>query len=628
MHTLPTQYQQFIHLSRYSKFLHDEGRRESWEETVSRLITFLKKHLTDVEFVTFDEIEKAILNLEVLPSMRALMTAGPAAERDHIALYNCSYLAVDHARAFDETLYILMCGTGVGFSVERQEVAKLPEIPRKLFPSDTTIVVEDSKVGWAKAYKQLISLLYAGEIPKWDTTRLREAGAILKTFGGRSSGPEPLIQLFHFTVKTFEKAAGRKLTSIECHDIMCKIGEIVVVGGVRRSALISLSNLSDLRMRDAKSGQWWTDNPQRALANNSVAYTEKPDVGQFMEEWISLYNSKSGERGIFNRSSIPTFFDKIGRKVVEGIGTNPCGEILLRSNEFCNLTELVARPDDTLETLKKKITLATILGTMQSTFTDFSYIRKKWQHNCEEERLLGVSITGIMDCPLLQGTDTDTQEVFRQLTEHARKVNKVWAAKLGINPSASITCVKPSGTASQLAGSSSGIHPRYAKTYIRRVRQDIKDPLTAFMIDKGFPHEMDVMNSQNVVFSFPMRAPDGIIVDDDMSAIDRLNHWLVVKSSFTEHNPSTTINVDENEWPEVGAWVWKNFDHITGLSFLPKDLGSYRQAPFEKVSSDELRKLEAVMPKDVDWSELKSYEVGDSTKGSQELACVSGVCEI
>lgn len=629
MYELPTDYQKFIHLSRYSRFSSQLGRRETWGETVQRLVSFFDKH-TDGKLAPeeLELIHDNVVNLRVLPSMRTLMTAGPALERDHVAGYNCSYIAINNPRSFDEILYILMCGTGVGFSVERQEVTQLPDVPDKLYPSDTAIVVLDSKIGWAKALKQLITLLYAGEVPNYDTSRLRPAGAILKTFGGRSSGPKPLEDLFKFVIQTFKNAQGRKLTSLECHDIVCKIGEIVVVGGVRRSALISLSNLSDLRMRDAKAGEWWVLNGQRALANNSAAYTEKPEVGAFMEEWLALYKSRSGERGIFNRKAAKEWVARTGRNSDYEFGINPCGEIILRSQQFCNLTEAVARESDTDTDLEQKIKIAAMLGTIQSTLTDFRYLRKRWKDNCEEERLLGVSITGIMDSPLLSHVNAETKERLQHLKEVARATNKEWAERLGITPSAAITCVKPSGTASQLADSASGIHPRYAHKYIRRVRQDIKDPITHFMIDKGFPYEKDLRNSENIVFSFVLESPQHAIVDEQLSAIDCLEHWKMFKEHYCEHNPSTTINVGETEWPSVGAWVWNNFDECTGLSFLPQDLGTYQQAPFEKASEKEMASITEATPNNVDWKELSNYEKEDSTVGSQELACVAGGCGI
>lgn len=783
---LLSQYQQFIHLSRYSRFDYDLNRRETLSETIDRLEKFYTEHIqtkyahANVTESEFARVFTAIRQFEVLPSMRALMAAGPAAKKSEVALYNCSYVAINHPRAFDEILFILMNGTGVGFSVERQEITQLPEVP-SLHETNTTIVVEDSKTGWAAALKQLVSMLYAGSIPKWDDSKVRPAGSPLKTFGGRSSGPEPLRELYNFFVRIFKGAQGRKLHSLECHDLVCMIGNIVVVGGVRRSALISLSNLSDQRLRDAKAGQWWEQNPQRALANNSVAYTEKPDVGQFMEEWTSLYKSHSGERGIFNRQAAKKSMEKIGRETDHNHGLNPCitadsliltdkglmrvssligkqfnavlegkiypstkdgfffkgnkqvieielnngaklkctpdhkikttkgmkkavelttedevclnyghsgffeildnarkvanaterayytetntskfkvhkkleteavydctipgpalfgangiivsncSEILLRSNEFCNLSSVVARKEDTPQTLEEKVKLATILGTWQSTFTDFKYLRKKWKDNCEEERLLGVSITGIMDTPLLNSVNQETRDLLEHLKSVARVTNKEWAKRLDIPISAAITCVKPEGTVSQMTGTASGIHARYAPYYIRRVRQDVKDPLTEFMKDQGFPWEQDILNASNVIFSFPIFSPEGAIVEGKRTPIETLEHWLMFKTHFTEHNPSTTVSVPENSWPEVGAWVYNHFDEITGLSFLPEDLGTYKQAPYERCTKEQAEELLAKLPKNVDWTNLRYYESVDSTTGQQQLACTAGGCDI
>jgi ribonucleoside-diphosphate reductase alpha chain len=585
----------------------------------------------------FQLLENTFLNLEAVPSMRAVMTAGKALQRDNVSGYNCAFTPIDNTRAFDEIMFILMCGTGVGYSVERQYVNNLPYIPDVLEDSDTTIIVRDSKRGWCEALRELIAMLYNGRIPKWDVSRLRPAGARLKTMGGRSSGPDPLVELFKVVIRVFLEAKGRQLTSIECHDIACKIADIVVVGGVRRSAMLSLSNLSDQRMRDAKSGQWWEMNPQRALANNSISYTEKPDVGQFLSEWTSLYNSKSGERGIFNTEAAWNKAVSNGRRLgldskenKFNFGTNPCSEIILRPKEFCNLSEVIAREDDWLETLEAKVEAATIFGTWQSTLTNFRYLTKKWKDNCEEERLLGVSITGIMDCPLLNGKKSkrDTIEAFEYLKQVAIDTNKEWSEKLGINQAAAITCVKPSGTVSQLANCSSGIHSRYAKYYIRRVRQDVKDPVTDMMIDLGFPHEVDVMNSANIVFDFPIRAPNGCVTRNDRTAIEELEHWKLVQDHWCEHKPSVTINVREQEWPGVGAWAWDNFDSMSGVSFLPHDDHSYRQAPYEEVDLNKLKELEIEMPDNVDWTRLVEYEDEDMTTSTHELACTAGVCEI
>ena len=634
---LPTQYQQFIHLSRYSRWLPDEGRREYWSETVSRYFNFFKDHLKemcdyDLDDKTRNEIEEAILDIRVMPSMRCLMTAGPALKKENIAGYNCSYVAVDRDAAFDEILYVLMNGTGVGFSVERQFTAKLPVVAEEFYLSDTVIQVADSKLGWAKAFKELVGMLYIGQIPKWDLSKVRPAGAPLKTFGGRASGPDPLESLFNFTVNTFKAANGRRLTSLECHDIVCKIAEIVVVGGVRRSALISLSNLSDDRMRHAKSGQWWEQNGQRALANNSACYSKKPDIGIFMDEWKSLYDSKSGERGIFNRESANKMAAKNGRRIVEGyeFGTNPCSEIILRDREFCNLSEAVIRVTDSKETLKEKVRIATILGTFQSTLTNFKYVSNMWKKNCSEERLLGVSLTGIMDNSLTNGKEKGLENLLDELREVAVETNKKWAKKLGINRATAITCVKPSGTVSQLVDAASGIHARHNPYYIRTVRGDKKDPLTKMMVDAGFPVEDDVMNpSHTSVFSFPMKVNKDSVFRTDMTAIEQLELWLTYQKHWCEHKPSVTISVKEHEWLEVGAWVYENFDYMSGVSFLPFSEHTYKQAPYqdcdEKLYKDTLTK----MPKIVDWSKLGEYEKTDMTIGSQELACTAaGGCEI
>jgi len=633
---LPTQYQQFIHLSRYSRWLEDEGRRETWGETIERYFNFFEEHLQEMcdyklDKKTKEELESAILEQKVMPSMRCLMTAGEALKRENIAGYNCSYVAVDRVAAFDEILYVLMNGTGVGFSVERQFTAKLPVVAEEFFHSDTMITVADSKLGWAKAFKELLGMLYIGQIPRWDLSKVRPAGAPLKTFGGRASGPDPLESLFEFCVTTFQNASGRKLSSIECHDIVCKIAEIVVVGGVRRSALISLSNLSDDRMRHAKSGQWWNDNGQRALANNSACYTEKPDMGIFMDEWKSLYESKSGERGIFNRASANKMAEKTGRRQIEGheFGTNPCSEIILRDREFCNLSECVVRPTDTRETLLKKVELATIIGTFQSTLTNFKYVSSAWKRNCEEERLLGVSLTGIMDCKLTNGKEGDLEKLLAELRDVAVETNKKWAKKLGINQSVSITCVKPSGTVSQLVDAASGIHARHNPYYIRTVRGDKKDPLTQMMVDAGFPVEDDVMNpSHTAVFSFPMKVDKGAVFRTDMTAIEQLELWLVYQKHWCEHKPSVTISVKEHEWLEVGAWVYEHFDYMSGVSFLPFSEHTYKQAPYQDCDEVQYEELLKSMPTNVDWTKLGEYENRDMTIGSQELACVAGGCEI
>jgi ribonucleoside-triphosphate reductase len=625
-------YQDFIHKSRYARYLDTENRREHWHETVDRYVNFVVEQRPDIPTQFVGEMRTSILNKDVMPSMRAMMTAGEALKRDNTCGYNCSYIVVDDPKSFDEAMFILMCGTGVGFSVERQYINSLPEIPEQLFDSTTTVMVKDSKEGWAKAFRQIIALLYAGEIPRWDTSLVRPAGARLKKFGGRASGPAPLEDLFKFTIDMFKQAAGRKLSSIECHDLMCKIGEVVVVGGVRRSAMISLSNLTDDRMRHAKSGEWWAQNPQRALANNSVCYTEKPDVGAFMREWVALYDSHSGERGIFNRVASQKQAAKYGKRDSDqDFGTNPCSEIILRPYQFCNLTEVVIRPEDTVDTLKQKVRVAAILGTIQATFTDFPYLRKIWQKNTEAERLLGVSLTGILDNELTAGRSEHSKEILPSLLQELRKVaedaNKELAWILGIEQSAAITCVKPSGTVSQLVDSASGIHARHSDYYIRTVRGDNKDPLTQFMINKGVPSEPDVMKPDNTtVFSFPMKSPDNCVTRQDMTAIEHLELWHVYQLNWCEHKPSITVSVTEEEWPAVGAWVWNNFDTISGISFLPFDGGTYRQAPYTECQKEEYEALLAEMPQDIDWNEM--IEDSDETTGTQELACSAGSCEI
>ena len=623
---LPTDYQAFIHTSRYAKYFDGKGR-EAWPETVDRYIENVIGDKVDSD--TKDEIMFAILNLEIMPSMRAMMTAGIALDRDNTAGYNCSYLPVDDPKSFDEAMFILLCGTGVGFSVERQFISKLPEIP-KLFESDTTIVVKDSKEGWAKAFRQLLVLLWAGEVPLWDVSRVRPAGARLKTFGGRASGPAPLVDLFNFTVKMFREAEGRKLSSIECHDLMCKIGEIVVVGGVRRSAMISLSNLSDDRMRHAKSGNWWDNEPQRALANNSVAYTEKPDSLSFMREWMALVESGSGERGIFNREASKRQAAKNGRRNSDfDFGTNPCSEIILRPYQFCNLTEVVVRATDTVDDLARKVRLATILGTIQSTYTKFPYLRKIWTTNTEEERLLGVSLTGIMDNPVMTTKNKGLDKTLENLRNVAVVTNAEWADRLGIPQSAAITCVKPSGTVSQLVDSASGIHARHSPYYVRTVRGDNKDPLTTFMKDQGIPSEPDVFKpDQTTVFSFPVKAPNKAVVTSDLSAVDQLKMWLMYQRHWSEHKPSVTINVKKDEWFEVGTFVYEHFDEMSGVSFLPYNEHTYQQAPYQEIDKEEYKNILVTMPKTIDWSRLSEYEKEDTTTSSQAMACTGDVCEV
>ena len=624
---LPTDYQTFIATSRYARWLDDEGRRETWGETVERYLqNIAKKWLKPVDL---DEMRDAILSLEVMPSMRSLMTAGKAADRDNTCMYNCSYLPVDDPKSFDEAMFILLCGTGVGFSVERQFITKLPDVP-SLFESETTVVIKDSKEGWAKGLRQVLALLWAGEVPKWDVSKVRPAGARLKTFGGRASGPAPLIDLFNFAVTTFRQAEGRKLSSLECHDLMCKIGEVVVVGGVRRSAMISLSNLSDDRMRHAKSGNWWENAGHRALANNSVSYTEKPDSMAFMREWTALMESGSGERGIFNREASVKQAAKNGRREsCYEFGTNPCSEIILRPNQFCNLTEVVIRANDSLEDLARKVRLATVLGTIQSTYTHFPYLRKMWASNTVEERLLGVSLTGIMDNKLMTLDNKGLSETLEHLKNVAISTNAEWADRLGIPHSTAITCNKPSGTVSQLVDSSSGIHARHSPYYIRTVRGDNKDPLTQFMIDQGIPSEPDVMKPDaTTVFSFPMQSPLGAIHTADMTAIQQLEMWLVYQRHWCEHKPSVTINVKADEWLEVGAFVFKHFDEMSGVSFLPFNEHTYQQAPYQECTQENFYDMVDKSPAKIDWTKLSTYEQTDNTSGMQTMACTGDVCEM
>ena len=643
---LPTEYQSFIHLSRYARWDYTKTRRETWEETVDRYFNFFKEHLKEycdyeVKDKEIKEIREAVVNLDIMPSMRCLMTAGEALKRENVAGYNCSYVKVDSPRSFDEILYILMNGTGVGFSVEEEYVNKLPAVAEEFYETETTIVVRDSKLGWAKALKELYGMLWMGQVPSWDTSKVRPAGSPLKTFGGRASGPEPLEDLFKFSVNIFKNAAGRKLKSVEAHDLVCKIAEIVVVGGVRRSALISLSNLGDREMRYAKSGNWWETNVQRALANNSVNYKEKPDVGTFMREWLSLYDSKSGERGIYNSMSAKRTTerlnqkkDKDGNNIIrrdarEDFGTNPCSEIILRSREFCNLTECVIRGWDDSKSLKKKVRLATILGTWQSTLTNFKYLTGEWKRNCSDERLLGVSLTGIMDNPDTNGGNRGLDERLRELKDECIKTNKEWSDKLEIPQSAAITCVKPSGTVSQLVDSASGIHARHNPYYIRTVRGDNKDPITKFMKDAGFPNEPDVTKpNHTTVFSFPMKSPSGAVCRTDMTALEQLELWKVYAQNWCEHKPSVTISVKEDEWVGTASWVYENFDEISGISFLPFSDHTYKQAPYQDCTEKEYEETLNQMPKNVDWSKLSEYEQKDFTVASQELACSAGQCEV
>ena len=633
---LPTTYQEFIHLSRYARWNEDTGRRETWQETVARYFDFMQEHLkknndTDITDMR-PQLEQAVLNLDIMPSMRALMSAGKALERDNVAGFNCSYVAVDNIRAFDETLYILMCGTGVGFSVERQYINKLPDLPEELHPTDTIIKVADSKIGWAKAYKELMSLLYAGHIPQWDLSNIRPQGARLKTFGGRASGPAPLDDLMHFTINIFKDALSKnqkKLVSIDCHDLMCKIAEVVVVGGVRRSALISLSNLSDERMRNAKSGQWWEHSQHRALSNNSVAYTDSVEMGPFIKEWASLYDSKSGERGIFNRQAAEEQAAKNGRREeYKDFGCNPCSEIILRNKQFCNLTEVVVRPDDTWKDLERKVELATILGTFQATLTNFRYLTKAWKNNTEEEALLGVSLTGIMDnTKMIAGNNLPKR--LEVLKNRAVIMNEGWAANLGIKQSVAITCVKPSGTVSQLVDSASGIHTRHSEYYIRTVRADKKDPIAQLMVDQGVYHEDDITKPEHtLVFYFPIKSPSKSLTRIDLSAIEHLEIWKMYQDHWCEHKPSATISVREAEWLKVGAWVWDNFDKISGVSFLPFADHSYQQAPYQEITEDEYKEWMNKTVHEINWDLITEYEKEDMTENTKELACSAGACEI
>jgi len=635
MSELPTDYQKFIHKSRYARWIDEESRRETWDETVSRFFNFMVDHVkysTDVDLSkndTIKQVKQAILQLQVMPSMRSLMTAGPALKRENIAGYNCSYIPIDNPKSFDEILYILMNGTGVGFSVERQYINNLPTIPDQPFEdTEDVISVADSKEGWARSFKDLIGYLYSNRVPKLDFSKIRPAGERLKTFGGRASGPQPLQDLFEFTTGVFKNAQGRKLSSIECHDIVCKTGEVVVVGGVRRSALLSLSNLTDDRMRSAKSGDWWHMYPHRALANNSVAYTETPNPSSFMKEWLALYESKSGERGIFNRVAANAKATSNGRRQEHGdFGTNPCSEIILRPNQFCNLSEVVCRSSDTVKVLQRKAELASILGTLQATLTDFKYLRTRWRSNTEEERLLGVSLTGIMDCAVLHRSDSE--KTLKLLKDTVIATNKKWADLLGIPQSTATTCVKPSGTVSQLTDSASGIHARHAPYYVRTVRGDVNDSLTQFLMNQNIPNEPDFNSPSNtVVFSFPFKSPDAAICRTDMKALEQLHVWKRFSDHWCEHKPSVTVSVKEDEWVEVGNWCYSNFDSLSGISFLPFSDHSYRQAPYQDSTKEEYKKLCADMPDAIDWKEFDNYEKEDNTKASQELACSAGVCEV
>lgn len=632
-HPFPDAYSSFIFKSRYARWLEEEGRRENWDETVERLCLYYVQHYNDLAkkdmtVEQYDELYDSIYNLEVMPSMRALMTAGPALDRCHVPAYNCAYLPVDSPRSFDEAMYILMCGTGVGYSVETKYVEQLPRISEEFESTDTCIRVADSKEGWAKALRELISLLIAGQIPSWDVSGIRGAGERLKTFGGRASGPEPLEDLFRFAVKLFQGAKGRRLSSLECHDLMCKVGDVVVVGGVRRSAMISLFDCTDGRMSAAKVGAWWEANGIRRLANNSAVYeNRRPDVGFFMEKWKELYDSKSGEPGFFSRYACQNVAARNGRRDASfDFGTNPCSEIILRPFQFCNLTEVVVRSSDTIEDLRRKARIAAILGTVQSSFTDFKYLRKIWKDTCNEERLLGVSLTGICDNLKLVGRP----DVLEELCAVVVETNKEWAQRLGIPQSVATTCVKPSGTVSQLVDAASGLHTRHSQYYLRTVRADNKDPLTEFLKNVGVYNEPDVMApNTTTVFYFPKKAPKGAMCRDDDTAIEALERWKVLQDHWCEHKPSATVNVKEEEWFDVGAWVYKNFDSLSGVSFLPFDGGSYKQAPYQALSKEDWEAWVKEHPTpDINWDELQNFEQEDHTTGSQELACTGGICEV
>lgn len=637
---LPTDYQNYIAKSRYARFLDSEGRREHWDETVTRYLDYFEQDLDErhgykVPATLRSELYSAIHDLHVMPSMRALMTAGEAAKRENLAVYNCAYLPLDRPRAFAEALYILMCGTGVGFSVERQYANMLPEVPSDFSRTAFDIVVGDSKMGWAVAFEDLLTCLYAGTIPHIIYDEIRSAGERLKVFGGRASGPEPLQRLFEFTIRTFRNAAGRKLNSLECHEIATMTGDIVVVGGVRRSAEISLSNLSDPRMRDAKSGDWRAHKPHLQLANNSVAYTEKPDVGAFMAEWHSIYMSKSGERGIFNRVGAQKKVLRLGRRDHRfDFGVNPCGEIILRPRGLCNLSESVVRRNDSLAELREKARLAAILGTWQATQTRFGFVEPDWRKNAEEERLLGVSQTGIYDNPMMRG-DMGMEALGRQLHDLKGVVlstNREMAYEIGISPSAAATTVKPSGTVSQLVNSPSGIHQGHAPYYIRRVSADNKDPVTQFMIDSGIPNEPHATKPNDMtVFSFPIALAHDTVTREQVTAIQHLELVKLYNNVWSEHAVSCTVSIKEHEWPEVGGWVYNNFDDVVGLAFLPHfaEDSSYTQMPYETIDKWQYEDLLAKMPKALDWSKLAEYEAGEDTvTGTREFACQGNTCEI
>ena len=632
-------YQEYIHQSRYSRYRDDLDRRETWDETVDRVRDFWSDRIPKSMREDLTDAMEAVRNQDIMPSMRIMMSAGKALSDHHVAGYNCADVPIDDPRVFSEIVYVLMCGTGVGFSVERDYVERLPEVNKDMMNTETVIRVKDSKLGWASAYRELISLLYSGRVPQWDLSKIRPAGSRLKIFGGRASGPEPLDELFRYTVETFKTAKGRKLTTLEVHDVVCKIADIVVVGGVRRSALISLSNLTDERLRGAKSGQYWLPleeggAPQRRLANNSIAYTTKPDVDSYMAEMVGMCKDKNGERGIFSRYAAKEKYRNHRRDENQEWGCNPCSEILLRPAQFCNLTEVIVRPQDTFKDLETKIIQASFLGTLQASLTDFKFLSKRWKDNCDEEALLGVSLTGCADHKILNGyrksavMQDETIKWLETLKSLAVSCNAKVAKKLGIKPAAAVTCVKPSGTVSQLCDTASGIHPRFSEYYIRRVRGDVKDPLTQFMQKVGVPSEPDVANKENMVFSFPMKAPDKSIVVKEVNAVEQLKIWQLYNDHYTEHKPSVTIYYSEEEFPEVCAYVWKHFDSMSGISFLPRSDHTYTQAPYEEIDKDTYKKLKADMPKTIDWKQLAEFETGDNTTVQPELACTAGACEL
>jgi ribonucleoside-diphosphate reductase alpha chain len=639
--TVMSLYQQVIFKTRYARWVEEEGRRENWDETVKRYCDYFEDHLKEkhshkIPRKVLKEVYDSIYNLEVMPSMRTLMTSGKALESAEVANYNCAFLVVDAVRAFSEHMYVLMCGAGSGFSVERRFTEKLPEVPEELHPSDTTIIVADSRKGWCAAYNQYLNLLFAGNIAKVNVDKVRKEGTRLKTFGGYASGPGPLLDLFKHTEEIFRGAQGRQLRPIEVFSIMCYIAQIVVVGGVRRSATIALFDKDDIEMRTAKSGYWFND-PKRkhyAMANISAVFETKPAAAEFMDIWRDLVASKAGEPGILNRKALWEGAEAIGRatRYEDGsripYGVNPCSEIVLQPYSFCNLTGAAIRPEDTLEDIKKKVRVATIIGTWQATVTDFDYLRKVWQSNVEDERLLGVCLAGIMDHPVLSQTTEESARWENELRELAWEVNKSIAEDIGINTTASVTAIKPAGNSGELYDVASGIHPRYAPYYIRSIRQSNGDPMTEFLKATGIPHEVSVQNARDSIFYFPVKSPEGAICAKDRTAIQQLEHWLHMKRNYATHTISATVYVREHEWIAVGAWVYDNFNEVTGLSFLPYDDHIYQQAPYTPCSAEDYEKARGKMPEEIDWSLLKHFEQSDSTTVSQEFACTGGSCAL